>query len=143
MSSSLPNTFFGAYSADAGLQRDATLAQNAYTRFLTQQRGARTLAKLDIDGTRGIEGLSSSYGRRGLGNSGIFKNAQNDYASGWMDQRQTALNSIYDELRGATMGDAGAWAQFANNQQSTAMDKFQQILQTAAQLNQLRPFLGG
>lgn len=143
MSSSLPNTFFGAYSPGAGMQRDASLAQNAYTRFLAQQRGARTLANLDIQGTNGIQGLASGYGRRGLANSGIFKRAQNDYASGWMDQKQTALNSIYDELRNATMGDTGAWAQFANDQQSTAMDKFQQILQTAAQLNNLRPFLGG
>ena len=143
MASNLPNTLFGSYPGSSAMQRDATLAQNAYTRFLTQQRGARDLANIDINGTNGLQRLGSSYGRRGLANSGIFRGAQNEYAQGWMNQRQEALNNIYDQLRQTSMSDAGALGQFGYDQTTAAMEKYQQILQTAAQLNDLKPFLGG
>jgi len=137
------NTGFGLYDPQAAFNRDATLAQNAYSRFLAQQRGAREIADLDINRTRGLERFASSYGQRGLANSGIYQNAQNDYAKDWMQGRQDSLDRLYQELRAAEFGDAGAWQQFGSNVADTEEEKMQQILQTAAQLSQMKPFLGG
>lgn len=134
---------FGAYSSGAGYKRDATLAQNAYSRFLSQQRGSRDLANVDMTMRQGLEGLAAGYGRRGLTNSGIYSQGQSRYAQDWTNQRQAVLSRLYDEMRQASFGDAGAWADFNTNVTDTASQKYQQILETAAQLDQLRPFFGG
>lgn len=139
----LPNTFFGGYDPAAGWQRDATLAQNARTRFLIQQRGARDLADIDIAGAKGIEGLAGAYNKRGLRFSGMQNTGQNDYAKSWMQQKQNALQSIYDELAGLSFSDATAGVNFQQSQADFAAQKYQQILQSAAQLNTMRPYLGG
>lgn len=139
----LPNTFFGGYDPGAGWQRDATLAQNARTRFLIQQRGARDLANIDIAGAKGIEGLAGSYNKRGLRFSGMQNTGQNEYAKGWMQSKQDALANIYNQLAESSFSDAGAMANFQQNQADFAAEKYQQILQSAAQLNSLRPYLGG
>lgn len=142
-SSALPNTFFGGYDPATAWQRDATLAQNARTRFLIQQRGARDLANIDIAGAKGIEGLAGAYNKRGLRFSGMQNTGQNDYAKSWMQQKQDALSNIYNQLAETQFGDATATANFQQGQQDFAAEKYQQILQAAAQLNNLRPYLGG
>lgn len=134
---------FGSYDAGAGWARDASLAQNAYSRFLAQQRGARDLGNIDIAQTRGLEGLGSAYAQRGLTNSGLYQNAQNDYAQGWMQQRQDSLDRLYQSLRDAAYSDSNAWSSFNNSVADKEAEKVQQILQTAAQLASLKPFMGG
>jgi len=138
-----PVNGFGAYDAAAGWQRDSTLAQNAYSRFLAQQRGTRELGNIDIGQTRGLEGLGAGMAQRGLTNSGIYQTAQNDYAQGWMGQRQDALDRLYQSLRDTAYSDTNAWASFNNSVADKEAEKAQQILQTAAQLSSLKPFIGG
>lgn len=140
---SQPVGTFGNYSPGAAFNRDATLAQNAYSRFLAQQRGARDISNIDINMTKGLEGLASGYAHRGLANSGIYGTAQNDYAQNWMQGRQDAMDRLYQELRQASYGDAGAWGTFGNNVADTAEERYQKMLQTAADLSALKPFLGG
>lgn len=138
-----PPNGFGSYDAGAGWRRDATLAQNAYSRFLAQQRGARDLGNIDIAQTRGLETLGAGMAQRGLTNSGIYQTAQNDYAQGWMQQRQDAMDRLYQSLRDAAYSDTNAWADFNNSVADKEAEKAQQILQTAAQLASLKPFMGG
>lgn len=127
---------------NAMTQRDATLAQNSYSRFLSQQRGSRSLSDLDRNMTRGLEGLASGYGRRGLRNSGIFAQAQNDYSSNWLQQRQDVNDSIAADLRAADFADSQAWNQYQATEADLAAEKQAQILSTAALLEQFKPFLG-
>lgn len=126
----------------AATQRDASLAQNAYSRTLGQQRGSRKLADIDRNMTRGLEGLASGYGRRGLRNSGIFQTAQNDYGSQWLQQRQDINDQLTSDLRQADFADSQAWNNYQATEADIAAEKQAQILSTAAQLEQFKPFLG-
>jgi hypothetical protein len=127
----------------AAMSRDATLSQNAYSRFLSQQRGSRSLADLERTRTQGLEGLASGFHRRGLTHSGIARQGQNLYASNWMQGRQDINSQLMEAMRGYDIGDANANAQYMNTEADVQAQKQQDILNTAAQLQQYRPFLGG
>ena len=109
--------------ADLGLQysgkrranasaRDASLAQNSYSQFLSQQRGARETVSLNKRMDAGLQGFGASYGRRGLSQSGIFNQAQTEYGSNWLQGQQ----DINDQLAQAKMqndfANSAAWNQY-------------------------------
>lgn len=121
-------------------QRDAQLAQNAYSRFLSADRGTRSLESLNRGMNRGLEGLGSSYARRGLRTSGIFNQAQSDYASEWLRQDQAIRDQVAQEQRQADLADASAWANYGAVSGDAAEQKYQQIIQDAAALKNI---LGG
>jgi hypothetical protein len=123
--------------------RDATLAQNSYSRFLSQQRGTRNLADLDRGMTRGVEKLGASFGRRGLRNSGIFNQAQSDYAQKWLQQKTDIGDELSAALRQADLGDASAVASYEMTAADLEAEKAARIAATAAALDQMRPFMGG
>ena len=123
----------------AGLQRDATLAQNAYSRFLSQDRGTRQLGDLNRGMERGLQGFAS-FGKRGLQNSGIFNQAQSDYAQNWMRQQDAIKNNMLLESRGADLADANAWMQFDAVTGNASENNYNTILQTAFDLQKA---LGG
>jgi hypothetical protein len=126
----------------ATTQRDASLAQNAYSRMLGQQRGSRNLADIDRNMTRGLESLASGHARRGLRHSGIFQTAQNDYGSAWMQQRQDVNDEIASTLRQADFADSQAWNAYQATEADIEAEKQAQIMSTAALLEQFKPFLG-
>lgn len=70
-------------------ERDVDLARNAYSRFLSQQRGQRNLDTVNDDWKQKWQTVGSSYGRRNMLHSGQYQqglqraamqrfNAQND-----------------------------------------------------------------
>lgn len=124
-------------------QRDATLAQNAFSRFLSQQRGSRQISDLDRGMSRGVEGVSAGYGRRGLRNSGIMGEGMREYARGWQTNRNDMMQAIADKLNELNLSDARARADFADVEAEIELQKQRDILATAASLAGMRPFLGG
>ena len=129
---------FGAYTnrvrrAAAG-NRDAELAQNAYSRFLAMDRGTRSLDALNRGMSRNVERFGSQYGRRGLRNSGIFEQAQADYASDWARQQQDINSEVTQALRQADLGDAASWANYGSQVLDAEEQKYLDILATASQL---------
>lgn len=127
----------------AALSRDAQLAQGAYSRFLSQQRGTRNIADLDRSMTRGLERFGSSYGRRGLATSGLFAQAQNDYAQGWAQQKQDLLDQLTQIARQGDLQDQQTWANYNQTVADIEAEKAAQILATASQLNDYRQYFGG
>jgi len=126
----------------AQMTRDATLSQNAYSRFLSQQRGTRNLADLERGMGNGTEQLGSHYASRGLQNSGIAVGGTNDYASKWMQGRQDINDSLMEAMRQYGLSDTNAQATYQSTAADLAYQKQQNILNTAAQLQQFQPFLG-
>lgn len=118
----------------AGMQRDAQLAQNAYSRFLSADRGTRALDDLNRGMTRGLEGLGSNYARRGLRTSGIFNQAQSDYAQQWLRQQQAVQDEMQQAFRQADLNDASAWADYFGADADANEAKWNEILATASQL---------
>jgi len=126
----------------AGAQRDASLSQNAYSRFLSQQRGSRSLVDLDRGMTRGLQGLGAGYAQRGLGQSGIREQGTSDYATNWMNQKDTITQGIAGTMRQADLGDSAANAQYDSTDADLEAEKNAAIQSTAAQLSSFMPFLG-
>lgn len=124
-------------------QRDAMLAQNAFSRFLSQQRGSRQISDLDRGMARGVEGVSAGYGRRGLRNSGIMGEGMREYARGWQTNRNDMMQALADKLNELNLSDARANADFAAIEAEIEGQKQRDILATAASLAGMRPFLGG
>jgi hypothetical protein len=117
----------------AGLQRDAQLAQNAYSRFLSQDRGTRQLSDLNRGMERGLQGFAS-FGKRGLQNSGIFNQAQSDYAQNWTRQQQSITDQMLQAGREADMQDANAWMRYDATTGNNSENNYNTILQTAYDL---------
>lgn len=118
----------------AALTRDAQLAQNAYTRFLSADRGTRSLEALNRGMNKGLEKFGAGFGQRGLRNSGIYQQAQSDYASEWMRQQQSIQDQVAQEMRQANLNDASAWMNYDSVTGDANEAKYNQILQTAADL---------
>lgn len=119
-------------------QRDALLASNAYSRMLTQTRGQRDLVDFDQKWKSGLEGFGSSFARRGLGRSGIFGRAQNQYASDWGSQRNSMLDAMNQKLNDFTFSDAQANSQYDMVNADLEGQKMRDILATASALRGYR-----
>ena len=127
---------------NAAMQRDASLAMNAFSRMLSQQRGARDVMATDKAASKGLEGFGAGYGKRGLRNSGIFRNAASDYSQNWMTQRNDQLDALRQQLAQYDLQDAQSQAGYTNTLADIELAKQRDILSTAASLAGLRPFLG-
>jgi microsomal dipeptidase-like Zn-dependent dipeptidase len=126
----------------AGQQRDASLAMNAFSRMLSQQRGARDVMATDKAASKGLEGFGAGYGKRGLRNSGIFKSAASDYSQNWMQQRNDQLDALRQQMAQYNLQDAQSQAGYEGTLGDIELEKQRDILGTAASLQGLRPFLG-
>ncbi len=122
-------------------------AQNAYGRFLSQQRGQRTLGDMSMNFQRGYSPYKASFGQRGLSGSGIQSGVQ----------RQAMGNFVGDYLRDYGYANQDLTQQLqqydlnqqnlnAFRQQSLAdieAEKAQQIANDAQALEYLRQLVGG
>lgn len=124
-------------------QRDATLARNAYARFLSQQRGTRDFAAMERQGSRGLENLGSTLARRGLRNSGIRQQQTGDYAQAWMNQRNDFFDALRQQMANFDLEDAQAMWNYSTAESEIELQKQRDILATAAALRGMAPFMGG
>lgn len=115
-------------------QRDASLASTAYARFLSTQRGNRSAVDLDINRTRGLGGVTSSFYRRGLGNSGLLRRGRTEYANQWMDERNGIMEALRNQLSQYDLQDAGANAYYNTGVADIEAQKLRDIMATAAAL---------
>lgn len=123
-------------------QRDASLAMNAFSRLLSQQRGSRDIMNVDKSAAKGLEGFGAGYGKRGLRNSGIYRGATSDYAQNWMQQRNEQMDALRQQLAQYDLQDAQSKAGYESTMGDIELEKQRDILSTAASLQGLRPFLG-
>jgi hypothetical protein len=85
-----------------------------------------------------LEGFGSSWARRGLGRSGLFRRAQNQYASDWASGQNSLMEAMNDKLNQLTFSDAGAMSQYALTDADLEAQKMRDILATAAALRGYR-----
>ena len=126
----------------ARTQRDATLAQNAYSRFLSQQRGTRDLADLQRRADTDLGALSAAYSQRGLRNSGIQQQGRNQFAQDTFRVQQDAVDSMNQQIDLSNLSDQQAQAAYEAAVQEAELTKATDIAGLAAQLLQYYPFLG-
>lgn len=124
-------------------QRDATLARNAYARFLSQQRGTRDFSSMQRQASRGVENLGSTLAKRGLRNSGLRQQATGQYAEQWMNQQNDLLDALRQQMSQFDMEDAQAMSGYNSTEAEIQLQKQRDILATAAALRGMAPYLGG
>jgi len=67
--------YYAQQSADTQYRYNTDKATNAYGRFLSQQRGSRTLGDLSRGMKEGLPSLRATFGQRGLMGPGIRSGA--------------------------------------------------------------------
>lgn len=122
-------------------------ATNAYSRFLSQQRGQRNIADYTRDFGRKAPNLTASYARRGLAGpgvqSGVYGRAMQNYVG---DYQQNLSRQYADQAGEARQFDlTGAQLAAARDRALADMetDKAKEIAAAASYLSALKPQFGG
>lgn len=133
--------------ADTQYRYSTDAANNAYGRFLSQQRGQRNLGDMSRNYKRSFPGYTSQWGRRGLSgggtSSGVMTNSMNNYIGDYNRQYARAQQDLAGELQQYDLNQANLddWRQ--RQLAAIEQDKQQAIANDAAQLEYLRQLVGG
>jgi hypothetical protein len=139
--------YYAQQAADTNYRYNTDKANNAYGRFLSQQRHSRTLGDMSKTFNRGLPNYYAQWGQRGLNQPGVrsgamqrsMRNLLGDYATDYsraqMDATQEAQN--YD-LQSAELD-----AYLNNSLASIEQQKQDDIANAALAIEALRPYLGG
>lgn len=122
-------------------------ATNAYSRFISQQRGERGISDYTQSFTRKLPSFSASYGRRGLTGpgvrTGIYQKAMKNYLG---DYNQN-LNRMYadqaTEARQYDLTEAQLAAARDRALTDLEADKAKEIAMAASYLSALKPTFAG
>ena len=150
----MPLTGYGAntaqydtQAADLQYRYNTDRAANAYGRFLSQQRGDRTLGDLSQGFKRGLPTFKSKFGQRGLSGpgvrTGVMQRSMRNYLG---DYAQTYGRAQLDAQQEAASYDQSAAqldAYYNNSLAAIEAGRQQEIANAAAAIEALRPLLGG
>lgn len=122
-------------------------ANNAYGRFLSQQRGSRQLGDMSRQYNQAYPNYRASFGQRGLGgpgvNSGVQRNAMQRFVGDYTRDYGRAQQDMNMELQQYDLGDQqlDQWRQGALA--DLELQRQNEIAQAAANIAALRQYLGG
>lgn len=138
---------YGQQANDLQYRYNTDKAQNAYGRFLSQQRGSRTLGDLSQNFNRTLPKFRSQFAQRGLAGPGIqsgtmqrsMQNYLGDYAQAYGRAQQDAQQEVQNyDLQSAQLD-----AYLNNSLAQLEADKQNDIANAALAIEALRPYLGG
>ena len=141
------NAGYGQQAADLQYRYNTDKAQNAYGRFLSQQRGERSMGDLSKNFNRGLPNYRAQWGQRGLSGPGVRSGAMNrsmrnmlgDYATDYSRAQQDALQETQNyDLQSSQMD-----AYLNNSLAALEQQKQSDISNAALAIEALRPYLGG
>lgn len=131
----------------AGSTYGAKTAQNAYARFLSQQRGSRKKFDLQQGYEKQTPQVVGSFTKRGLAGpgvqSGIFSKGMNEYAQKQFQDMADLNTEQNNEMRRLELDDAQTRAEYDQQIAQLESEKQAAIAQAAATLSAFKPFLGG
>lgn len=128
-------------------QWNQNATQNAYGRFVSQQRGNRNLSDMTRGYQRGMPGLQSSFNRRGLAgggiSSGVQQGALNRYIGDYNRSYGRGQQDLANEQQQFDISDQmnNIWYQGALG--DLELQKQNDIAMTAMNIDALRQYLGG
>lgn len=137
---------YQAQENDLQYRYNTDRATNAYGRFLSQQRGQRTLSDLSLGFNRQLPSYRASWGQRGLMgpnvNSGIMQRAMGNYLGDYARDYGRAQQDATQEAQNYDLQAAQLDA-YLNNQMATLeQGKQNEIANAALAIEALRPYLG-
>lgn len=138
---------YGQKKRALGEQNAAALARNAYTQFLSQQRGNRQKFDIRQGYERQVPKVMSSFLRRGLAGpgvkSGIYQRGLTDLATQNLEDLTRAQQDVDAELGQSNLEKAQLNADYQQQLADLEAQKQLAIANAAATLTSFKPFLGG
>ena len=120
-------------------------ANNAYARFLSQQRGDRGIADFRQDFSRKAPKFTASFGQRGLTGGGVrsgsYQRALQNYLGDYTRDLGRAHEDQQQSLRQYDLNDADYATARNSALADIEMEKARQIAMTAENLRALAPYL--
>jgi hypothetical protein len=104
--------------------------------------GARAYESLTRTYQQGMEPRTAGFAKRGLGNSGIFQRAMQEYAANQQRSLGDVARSQQEGLQELTAQEASSANDYKDYMDSLAMKKQQEISQAAGELQDWSPFTG-
>jgi hypothetical protein len=137
---------YNAQQADVQYRYNTDRATNAYGRFLSQQRGQRTLGDMSTNFGRQLPSYRAAFGQRGLSGPGVqsgvmaqsMRNYLGDYARDYGRSQQDATQEAQNYDLQAAQQDAYLNSSMASIEQQKQND----IANAALAIEALRPYLG-
>jgi hypothetical protein len=144
----VPNS--GDYTREANdlqYRYNTDRAQNAYGRFLSQQRGARSLGDLTRGFQRQLPTYRAHFGQRGLAgagiNSGTMQRAMGTYLGDYARDYGRVQQDATQEAQNYDLQAAQLDAYYNNSLADLEARKKGDIANAALAIEALRPYLGG
>ena len=123
-------------------QYASTGAANAYSNFLSQQRGQRSLADMSKGYEKALPQVRTSYVKRGLYGpnvqSGVFRKALQDFARERISQTAQAQQDLAQQQDMFNLGQSQLESNYRVGLQDLEAEKARQIEQDALELMRLR-----
>lgn len=141
---------YGGYErqkADVNYKYSNDSITNAYSRFISQQRGERGLGDNYRNFQRSFPRYTAQFGRRGLAGpgveSGVMRNSMNNYLGDFARDQGRMQQDLTQGLQSFDLNQVNldAWRQ--QSLQGIEADKQRAIANDAAQLDYLRQIVGG
>lgn len=129
----------GSYGAQA--------AQNAYARFISQQRGSRRKFDIQQQMEKEAPRVVSAFSRRGLAgpgvSSGVYERGLQDLGKDYTTQMADLASELAGEERQSGLEERQLRAGYDSQIAALEAEKAAAIAQAAATLSAFKPFLGG
>jgi hypothetical protein len=128
-----------------GINEDygAQSATNAYARFLSQQRGERSIADYTQGFKRGLPNLTAAYGRKGLAGgrvrSGVYGRSMQNYIGDYTQGLNRQLADVATQNRQYDLTEAQLSSARDRALADMESDKAKEIALAAQYLSALRP----
>lgn len=141
---------YGGYerqTADVNYKYGQDSITNAYGRFISQQRGSRSLGDLSRQFGREMPGYTSSFSQRGLAgggiNSGAMRQSMNNYVGDYARNYGRAQQDMTQELQQYDLSQANLDEYRQQSLAGIQAQKARDIADTAAALENIRAIVGG
>jgi hypothetical protein len=140
----------GAYeqqASDLQYRYNTDRAQNAYGRFLSQQRGERSLGGMQRSFNRALPGYKANFAQRGLSGPGVrsgsMRRSMGNYLGDYARDYGAAQQDIQQEAQNYDLQGAQLDAYYNNSLAALEQQKQNEIANAAMAIEALRPYLGG
>lgn len=138
---------YDAAASDLQYRYNTDRSNNAYGRFLSQQRGSRGLSDIQTNYQRGLPNVRSGFAQRGLAgpgiNSGAMRRSIGNYLSDYALQYGRAQQDAQQEAAQYDRTGAGLDSYYQQQLSAIQQQKQTEIANTAAAIEALRGVLGG
>lgn len=148
MALGVPDTgYYEAQKRQVNQQYGVDSANNAYSRFLSQQRGERDLGAMQRGYQRSFPNFRAQQGQRGMTGgglrSGVMNQAMSRYMGDYTRSYGEAQNDLTESLRQFDLNQAQLTSGRDNALADYDLEKAREIAFAAQNIEQLRSMLGG